>query len=304
MSQRQRKNRDVHGILLLDKPIGLSSNQALQQVKRLYNARKAGHTGSLDPLASGLLIICLGEATKVTSYLLDSDKTYTTVCKLGIDTTTGDSEGEVIRERPVSSLSQLQVNRALDRFRGEIEQIPPMYSALKYKGKRLYRLARNGVEVERKPRRAFISTLQLVAQTPDTLTLHIACSKGTYIRTLIEDIGEALNCGGHVIELRRMGAGPFQDPHMISMQRLVNMSEQGYEATDQLLKPIDSALYDRPALKLTNDMAYYVRSGQAVLVPGAPSRGNVRLYDEQNNFVGVGIMLDDGRTAPKRLIFL
>jgi tRNA pseudouridine55 synthase len=235
---------------------------------------------------------------------LDADKRYRTACKLGIDTTTGDSEGEVIRERLVSRLSELHVEQALDRFRGEIEQIPPMYSALKYKGKRLYRLARDGVEVERKPRRTFISTLQLVARTRDTLTLDIVCSKGTYIRTLVEDIGETLDCGGHVVELRRMGAGPYQDPHMISMQSLVSMSEQGHEGMDQILKPIDSALYDRPALKLTNDMAYYVRSGQAVLVPGAPSRGYVRLYDEQNDFVGVGIMLDDGRTAPKRLIFL
>lgn len=303
MSRGKKQFRDVHGILLFDKPIGPSSNQALQKVKRLYHARKAGHTGSLDPLANGLLVICFGEATKVTSFLLESDKRYTTVCKLGIDTSTGDSEGEIIRQRPVGRLSDHRIDRALNRFRGEIEQIPPMYSALKHKGKRLYQLAREGVEVERQPRRAYIKQLQLMDKTDDTLTLEIACSKGTYIRTLVEDIGETLGCGAHVSALRRTGAGPYQDPSMVSMQRLISVAEQGYEAMEQLLKPIDSALYGQPALKLTGDMTYYIKSGQAVLVPSAPAMGTVRLYDENEAFVGVGTILDDGRVAPKRLIF-
>lgn len=303
MSRRNKQFRDVHGILLFDKPKGPSSNQALQKVKRLYHARKAGHTGSLDPLADGLLIICFGEATKVTSFLLESDKRYITVCQLGIDTATGDSEGEIIRQRPVGRLSDHRIDSALNRFRGEIEQIPPMYSALKYKGKRLYQLARDGVEVEREPRRAYIKQLQLIDKTNDTLTLEIACSKGTYVRTLVEDIGEALGCGAHVSALRRTGTGPYQDPSMVTMQRLIDVAEQGHEAMEQLLKPIDSALYGQPAVQLTGDMTFYIKSGQAVLVPSAPVMGYVRLYDQHEAFVGVGAILDDGRVAPKRLIF-
>ncbi|MCP4406966.1 MAG: tRNA pseudouridine(55) synthase TruB [Gammaproteobacteria bacterium] len=303
MSRRNKQFRDVHGILLFDKPKGPSSNQALQKVKRLYHARKAGHTGSLDPLADGLLIICFGAATKVTSFLLESDKRYITVCKLGIDTATADSEGEIIRKRPVGRLSDHRIDSALNRFRGEIEQIPPMYSALKYKGKRLYQLARDGVEVEREPRRAYIKQLQLIDKTNDTLTLEIACSKGTYVRTLVEDIGEALGCGAHVSALRRTGTGPYQDPSMVTMQRLIDVAEQGHEAMEQLLKPVDSALYGQPAVQLTGDMTFYIKSGQAVLVPSAPVMGYVRLYDEHEAFVGVGAILDDGRVAPKRLIF-
>ena len=269
----------------------------------MYAARKAGHTGSLDPLASGLLVICFGEATKFSSFLLESDKTYLTVCKLGIDTTTGDSEGEVTRRRPVVELSESQVNIMLDRFRGEIEQIPPMHSALKHKGQRLYRLARKGVEVERKPRRAFIHRLRLIEMAPDSLTLDIACSKGTYIRTLVQDIGDALGCGAHVSALRCTAAGPFQDPDMIDLERLAVIGEQGHRAMDVLLETVDAALSDLPELKLNGDMVYYVRSGQAVLVPSAPAGGYVRLYDENGSFIGAGVILDDGRVAPKRLIF-
>ncbi len=303
MSGRKNKLRSVHGILLFDKPVGYSSNQALQKVKQLYGARKAGHTGSLDPLASGLLIICFGEATKFSSFLLESDKTYLTVCKLGSDTTTGDSEGEVVRRRPVVELSEPQVNLVLDQFRGEIDQIPPMHSALKYKGQRLYRLAREGIEVERKPRRTYIRRLRLIAMDSDTLTLDIACSKGTYIRTLVEDIGDALGCGAHVSALRRTGAGPFKDPDMVDLETLAAITDQGHQAMDRLLEHVDAALSDFPALRLNGDMVYYVRSGQAVLVPGAPAEGYVRLYDENGLFIGAGVILDDGRVAPKRLIF-
>lgn len=303
MSRRNRNLRNVNGILLFDKPVGYTSNQALQKVKGMYGARKAGHTGSLDPLASGLLIICFGEATKFSSFLLESDKTYLTVCNLGIDTTTGDSEGEVVRRRPVVKMSESQLHHVLDRFRGEIAQIPPMHSALKLRGQRLYRLARKGIEVERKPRRAYISRLRLVAMDNDSLTLDIACSKGTYVRTLVEDIGQALGSGAHVSALRRTGAGPFQDPAMINLDTLAAMKDQGYEAMDTLLQTVDTALSGFPALTLNADMVYYVRSGQAVLVPSAPAKGYVRLYDERGSFIGAGVILDDGRVAPRRLIF-
>ena len=272
-------------------------------MKRLYAARKAGHTGSLDPLASGLLVICFGEATKFSSFLLESDKTYITMCKLGVDTTTGDSEGEVVRRRPVPKLSESQVNLVLQRFSGEIEQIPPMHSALKHKGQRLYRLAREGVEVEREPRRAFIHRLRLIEMNADSLSLDIACSKGTYVRTLVQDIGDALGCGAHVGALRRTAAGPFQNPVMIGLESLLEVSEQGYQAMDGLLETVDAALSDFPALKLNDDMVFYVRSGQAVLVPAAPASGYVRLYDEKRSFIGAGVILDDGRVAPKRLIY-
>jgi tRNA pseudouridine55 synthase len=303
MSRRRNNLRSVDGILLFDKPVGYSSNQALQKVKGMYAARKAGHTGSLDPLASGLLIICFGEATKFSSYLLESDKAYLTVCKLGVDTITGDSEGGVIRRRSVVKMSESQLNRALDQFRGEIEQIPPMHSALKLKGQRLYRLAREGIEVERKPRRAYISRLRLVAVDADSMTLDILCSKGTYVRTLVKDIGQALGFGAHVSALRRTSVGPFQSRDMIDLDTLAAANKQGHPAMDAILKNVDTALSDFPALRLNGDMVYYIRSGQAVLVPRAPAEGYVRLYDDKGSFIGAGVILDDGRVAPKRLIF-
>ncbi len=302
MARRDRSLRKVDGILLLDKPVGASSNQAVQTVKRLYSAKKAGHTGSLDPLADGLLIVCLGEATKVSPYILASDKSYQTVCKLGIVTTTADGEGEITRTRPVERYTNRQIERALARFRGEIEQIPPMYSALKFEGKRLYSLARKGIVVQREPRKVQIYRLECVNRDAASLTLNIVCSKGTYIRVLVEDIGEMLGCGAYVNKLRRLAIGPYQEPEMVSLEQLSSVAEQGYEAIDLLLQPIDSALFDLTALKLSNDMTYYVKLGQAVLVAGSPSEGYVRLYDDRNMFVGIGVILDDGRVAPKKLI--
>ncbi len=304
MPRRRKFTRDVNGILLYDKPIGVSSNKALQEVKRLYKASKAGHTGSLDPIASGLIVICLGEATKVSSYLLETDKYYRATCKLGIDTTTGDSEGDVVRKRKIDNYSDHQIARVLGGYTGRIEQIPPMYSALKHKGKRLYDLARQGLEVERKPRSVHIYKLQAIARSTDTLTLYIECSKGTYIRTLIEDLGETLGCGAHVIELRRLGVGPYRKPQMVTLEMLVDLAQGGkFDVMDTLLLPIDSALTHWPDVRLTGDMTYYARSGQPILVPGAPTEGNVRLYDNDNLFIGVGTILDDGRVAPKRLIY-
>lgn len=303
---RKRKGRAVHGILLLDKPTGMSSNAALQVVKRLFNAQKAGHTGSLDPLATGLLPVCLGEATKITSYLLDSDKKYQGTAKLGVRTNTADAEGDVLQTRPVPVLSDDTIEMALDSFRGEISQIPPMHSALKLNGKPLYELARQGIEVERKPRNVTIFELKKLEFGNDELELFVHCSKGTYIRTLAEDLGEILECGAHLKSLRRVAAGPFDIKQSITLGKLTEIAEQGgVGELDQLLLPMHNALADWPEINLTANSAYYVRQGQPVLVPKAPSNGWVRLMGENpNDFIGVGHILDDGRVAPKRLVNL
>lgn len=302
---RKRKGRAVHGILLLDKPTGMSSNAALQVVKRLFNAQKAGHTGSLDPLATGLLPICLGEATKITSYLLDSDKKYQGTAKLGVRTKTADAEGDVLQTRPVPILSVDTIEMALDSFRGEISQIPPMHSALKLNGKPLYELARQGIEVERKPRNVTIFELKKLSFAEDELEIFVHCSKGTYIRTLAEDLGEILECGAHLNALRRVAAGPFDINQSITLDKLIELSEQGMGELDKLLLPMHNALTDWPEINLTANSAYYVRQGQPVLVPKAPSNGWVRLMGENpDDFIGVGHILDDGRVAPKRLVNL
>lgn len=303
---RRRKGRVVHGILLLDKPKGISSNAALQQVKRLFNAQKAGHTGSLDPLATGVLPICLGEATKITSYLLDSDKKYQGIAKLGVRTNTADAEGDILQTRPVPILSNDTIEMALDSFRGEISQIPPMHSALKLNGQPLYELARQGIEVERKPRNVNIFELnKLSFENNDELEIFVHCSKGTYIRTLVEDLGEILECGAHLSSLRRTAAGPFNIQQTISLDALTALAEQGMSALDQHLLPMHNALVDWPEINLTPNSAYYVRQGQPVMVPKAPSNGWVRLMGENpNDFIGIGHILDDGRVAPKRLVNL
>ncbi len=302
MARPKKEKRNVHGVILLDKPAGMSSNEALQAVKRLYSARKAGHTGSLDPLATGLLPLCMGEATKISAYLLEANKHYRTVCKLGQRTSTGDAEGEVVQERPVGEYSTQDIEAVLARFRGDIEQIPPMYSALKHQGRRLYELARNGVEVERQPRAVTIHSLRLLRHEGVELELDIECTKGTYVRTLIEDIGEALGCGAHVSALRRVGVEPYDHPAMVSLDELTRLAQEGRETLDSALMPIDTALGHWPRVDLDADSAYYVKTGQAVLVPGAPTMGLVRLYDQRGCFMGVGQILDDGRVAPKRLI--
>ncbi len=303
MARRRQKGRSVNGILLLDKPEGITSNEALQVVKHLYNARKAGHTGSLDPLASGLLPICLGEATKVSGFLLDADKHYRVRCRLGERTTTGDAEGEVVETRPVEGLSEGRLREVLAGFLGEIEQIPPMYSAVKHQGQRLYKLAREGKEVEREPRKVTIHRLELTGLEPPFFDIEVHCSKGTYVRTLAEDIGEALGCGAHVAALRRTGVGPYDGSHMIALEELRRLAGSGdHAALDGLLLPIESALTQWPDVQLNNDAAFYVRQGQPVQVPHAPTSGWVRLYEGGGRFLGMGQILDDGRVAPKRLM--
>ncbi len=302
---RRRKGRAVHGIILLDKPSGISSNAALQQVKRLFNAQKAGHTGSLDPLATGLLPICLGEATKITSYLLDADKKYQGTARLGIRTNTADAEGDILQTRPVPVLSDSTIEMALDSFRGEISQIPPMHSALKLNGKPLYELARQGIEVERKPRNVTIFELKKLGFNKDELELFVHCSKGTYIRTLVEDLGEILECGAHLKLLRRVAAGPFDISQTVSLDKLTALAEEGFDVLDALLIPMHTALADWPEISLSDNSAYYVRQGQPVLVPKAPSNGWVRLMGEKpDDFIGIGHILEDGRVAPKRLVNL
>jgi len=302
MGRRHKRGRDVQGILLLDKPVGYSSNDALQVAKRLFHARKAGHTGSLDKLASGLLPICLGEATKVSSFLLNADKHYRATMKLGVKTTTGDAEGEVVESRSTRGVASRDVKRVLKAFTGAISQIPPMHSAIKYKGKPLYKLAHQGIEVERQPRTVTVYSLELLGFEDDELEVDVRCSKGTYIRTLAEDIGEALGCGGHVSGLRRVGAGPYDERGMHTLDELKALAEEGQEALDAVLLSTESAVEDWPDVKLTEDLAYYVRQGQAVMVPRAPTHGWVRLSAGVQGFLGVGEVLEDGRIAPRRLI--
>ncbi|MEY6432489.1 tRNA pseudouridine(55) synthase TruB [Thioalkalicoccus limnaeus] len=303
MARRRRPGRDVSGILLLDKPIGLTSNAALQRVKYLFRAAKAGHTGSLDPLATGLLPLCFGGATKFSGFLLDADKHYRVRVRLGETTTTADAEGEITARAPTDQVTEEGLRAVLERFVGQIEQLPPMYSAVKHRGERLYKLARQGVEVEREPRVVTLFSIVLrVFELPD-FEIDVHCSKGTYVRSLAEDIGQALGCGGHVVALRRTGVGPYLDgaTAFVTIEDVEGAAEIGPEALDALLLPLESALSHCPPLRLSEDAAFYLRQGQAVLVPRAPTEGLVRLYDPSNRFIGVGEILDDGKVQPKRL---
>lgn len=298
-----RRGRPIDGILLLDKPPGISSNGALQRVKSLFEARKAGHTGNLDIPASGLLPICLGEATKLSGFLLDAPKRYQARCVLGLRTTTGDAEGEVCQRRPVPPLSREGLEEVLAGFLGTITQVPPMHSAIKHQGQPLYKLAHRGVEVERSPRTVTIYELRLIELAGETFVIDVRCSKGTYIRTLAEDIGGALGCGAHVASLRRLAVGPFDVDDAVDLSALeATKAKGGLEALDRRLLEMDSAVAHQPDVALTEDLSYYVTRGQAVVVPHAPTRGWVRLYDAQRRFLGMGQVLDDGRIAPRRLL--
>jgi tRNA pseudouridine55 synthase len=268
----------------------------------LYDAQKAGHTGSLDPLASGMLPLCFGEATKLSAFLLDADKRYRFTCRLGAITTTADAEGDVLQRRPVPELSQDRIEAVLQRFRGEIEQVPPMYSALHHQGKRLYELARKGVEVERAPRTVNIRSLQMVELDGDELHLEVACSKGTYVRSLAEDIGEALGCGAHVSALRRTQVEPYDEVQMVTLPELEALAAAGQAALDSALLPLDTALLEWPEIHVNSEMAHYLRHGQPVLVPRSPTDGLVRLYQGDTSFFGIGEIIDDGRVAPRRLM--
>lgn len=276
--------RAVHGVLLLDKPLGLSSNDALQQAKRLYRAEKAGHTGTLDPLATGLLPLCFGAATKFSQVSLDADKRYTATLKLGVKTSTGDAEGEVLQRRPVD-VSSAEVLAACQRFVGEIEQTPPMHSALKKDGRALYEYARAGVEVERAPRRVTIREIRLMGGLHDEWMIDVRCSKGTYVRTLAEDIGEALGCGAHLIALRRTGSGPLTLDAALTLDQLAAMDEPQRDAA---LLPADTLLADWPAVRLGDEDAGRFLSGVRRRLPLADAP-QVRVYGPQPNaFLGSG----------------
>lgn len=295
--------QSINGILLLDKPADMTSNGALQRVKRLFNAKKAGHTGSLDPIATGMLPICFGEATKFSQFLLDSDKSYLVTAKLGITTTTGDREGEVTATKPVENVTEATLTAAMQSFLGEIAQIPPMYSAIKIQGKKLYELARRGIEVERKERIITIHAIELISLDNDEFVFSVTCSKGTYVRTLVEDIGKVLGCGGHVHELRRSAVNPYQDATMYSLPTLIAIAERfGATGLQESLLPVQTAVQRYPAVLLSNSAAFYIRMGQSVRANLAIPSPLVRLMGEDDSFLGLGEVMTDGRVKPHRLI--
>lgn len=306
---RRRKGRAVSGILVLDKPLERSSNSAMIVARAIYKAAKAGHTGALDPLASGVLPICFGEATKFSQYLLDADKVYRTTVVLGEQRSTGDAEGEVVAILDASRLSEADVEAVLPEFRGEILQVPPMHSALKKDGKPLYELARKGVEVEREARPVTISRLELEGFRPGAraeVDLLVHCSKGTYIRSLAEDIGAALAVGGYVSALRRVQAGPFDESQALDFETLQPLRDrEAFDELDALLLPLDTALSHIPAARLGEVAAGFLRNGQAVFVPQLPSGELFRLYETTPSgpvFMGLGELLADGRITPRRLL--
>lgn len=293
---KHKKGRDIHGIVLLDKRLGISSNKALQEVKRLYQANKAGHTGSLDPLASGLLPICLGEATKVSAMLLEHDKRYLVDIQLGLMTSTGDAEGDIIQTSTVPLLTEADIQTCLQRFLGTTTQVPPMYSALKLQGKKLYELARAGISVERQERSITINQLVLKAYSSPRLSLDVTCSKGTYIRSLAQDIGFALGTCATVTMLRRTGVGPFAIEQSKTLDELATLDDFGLF---QQLIPVDYPLQKLPSVDLNQEQARQIRFGQAVNYPTSHS-GMIRLYHDAV-FLGLGESLLDAKIAPKKL---
>ncbi|KAA6098952.1 MULTISPECIES: tRNA pseudouridine(55) synthase TruB [Pantoea] len=309
MSRPRRRGRDVHGVFLLDKHQGASSNDVLQKVKRLFNANKAGHTGALDPLATGMLPICLGEATKFSRYLLDSDKRYRVIARLGQRTDTSDADGNIVETRPVT-FSQAELDAALESFRGETLQVPTMFSALKYQGRKLYEYAREGITVPREARPITVFELQFIRWQADELELEIHVSKGTYIRTIIDDLGEKLGCGAHVIMLRRLQVARYPIARMMTLEQLqalaaqVNAAETpDYAPLDALLLPMDSPAEDFPAVNLPTPVAAWFKQGMPVQAENAPASGLVRVTEgEQQKFIGMAEIVDDGRVAPRRLV--
>lgn len=311
---RKPKGRPISGLFLLDKPQGLSSNSALQRVKRIYGAAKAGHTGALDPLATGLLPICLGEATKFSQYLLDSDKRYLTTAKLGQRTDTCDAEGEVTEEKPVpDNLSRERIEALLvEHFSGEIEQVPPVYSALKLNGQPLYKLARQGVEVEVKPRRVRIHEIKLLALRADEVDLEVFCSKGTYIRSIVEDLGVLLGCGAHVSVLRRLQTGPFHADQMMTLEQLQNLAQpQAEEAQNSIQKRLDALLLpawapvaDLPRVQLEAAEAERLQMGQRLRVDDRlPEADEFLVFNRATDeFLGIAERDARGALKGKRLV--
>lgn len=303
MGRPRKKGRDVHGVFLLDKPQGVSSNDIMQRVKRLFQANKAGHTGALDPLATGMLPICLGEATKFSQFLLDSDKRYLVTAKLGERTDTSDADGQIVQVRPVA-VETSQILTALERFRGDILQVPTMFSALKHQGKPLYEYARAGITVEREARPITIFELRFIDYQAPFLTLEVHCSKGTYIRTLVDDLGEALGCGAHVTMLRRLAVANYPREQMMSIEQLQNIVEnQSLEILDQHLLPLDSAVSSLPKIQLNEEQTKAVGFGQRVKFNNELAiYGQVRLFSIQNLFLGVAELTKDNVIRPSRMV--
>jgi len=313
---RKRKGRPLDGVLLLDKPQGMTSNFALQKVRRLFGAQKAGHTGSLDPLATGVLPICFGEATKYSRYLLDADKGYCTTATLGDIRTTGDSEGEQVTTHPVPELSDELIQSALEPFKGNINQVPSMYSALKHKGRPLYEYARKGITIDRPARPISIFRLDLDRYREAELDLTVECSKGTYIRSLVEDIGNHLGCGAHVSMLRRFKAGHFTLEDSVTMDVLEALAEKASDGEinpelDKFVHPTDCLLPNTPKVCLNNELARSILLGQAVRIPDAKNLGMASIYISSDlsddhaaidTFAGVVEVLDGGLIQPKRLV--
>jgi tRNA pseudouridine55 synthase len=307
---RRNKGRQVNGILLLNKPLGISSNGALQRARHLFLAAKAGHTGSLDPLATGVLPICFGEATKFTQFLLDADKKYNTTIRFGVSTASGDSGSEVVSELGAEDLTAKKVEAVLAEFRGNIAQVPSMYSALKHEGQRLYKLARQGISVDRKARDVIIYSLEMIGfrfgEFPEA-DIKVHCSKGTYIRSLAEDIGSRLGCGAYVSKLHRGAVGQFDEKDSITMGELESIGESRLTASlDCLLKPMDAGIQHLIAIYLPEDIAFYFCQGQAVMTTQAYREGKegdiVRVFHLDGSFLGVGEITIDGKLAPKRLV--
>lgn len=298
---RRRRGLPVNGVLLLDKPKGASSNHALQRVRRMLQAQKAGHTGTLDPMATGLLPVCLGEATKFSAHLLEADKVYRTRVQLGAVTDTGDAEGEVIERCAVPALTAANVDAVLERFRGEIEQVPPMYSALKHNGRKLYELAREGKTIERAVRRVTVYDARLLAFEGTAFELEVRVSKGTYIRTLAEDIGRALGCGAHITALRRLATGPFGSEGMLPLEALEALA--GQEEREAALLPVDVLVAHLPRLDVNEAARQRLVHGQSASVDtGAGHAGKLtRLYCDET-FLGLGVVTGPQEVAPKRLL--
>ena len=300
MILKMTTKRDIDGILLVNKPQGLTSNAVLQQVKRLYKAKKAGHTGSLDPLATGMLPICFGEATKFCQYILDADKCYEAVGLLGIKTNTGDSMGEVIATTESFSISLTELNSVLSQFKGQLKQIPSMFSALKHEGRPLYKYARAGIEIERNARDINIYNLILNQFNDKELALTITCSKGTYIRNLIEDIGEALKVGAHVTKLHRLYTAGFESETMFSLDELQAMSE---DIRITSLMPIDRAVNYLPRLAVSSFEANELYMGKIINRPFENNIiGLIRLYENDDKFIGLGELEESNLLKVKRLL--
>ena len=303
MSKPRKRGRDIHGVFLLDKPQGMSSNDIMQKVKRIFQANKAGHTGALDPLATGMLPICLGEATKFSQFLLDADKRYLVTAKLGERTDTSDAEGQIVESRDVN-VKTPEILTALEQFRGNILQVPTMFSALKYNGKPLYEYARQGITVEREARPITIFELNFIEYNAPYLTLEVHCSKGTYIRTLVDDLGEALGCGAHVTMLRRTAVADYPTEKMLDWHALQSLAEQqDLTLLDALLLPMDTAVAKLPALTLNESQTQGIGFGQRIKFDNLNRlQGQVRLFSHENRFLGVAVIDENNVIRPQRLV--